>query len=178
MNLSAIRPGDIVIRDSPSGVVLPLLVTRVGLEALYASAGNGDGEYEFVRSTGGEVDMEIGWDGSVCVGPAIVHVVSCSEGRPYTFADLGQRKRPLIIITQIDSWCPATVGRLMFPPLVGGTVLVASTRARILESLCFGPVTGIRGDIEVESLAYVQTTGAIYRLERLREPSEYPIRQL
>jgi hypothetical protein len=166
MSLSEIKPGDIVIRDSPSGVVRALLVTRVAMDVLYASAGGWDGEYEFVRSTGGEVDMELGWDGVVCVGPAIVHVVSCPASRPYTFADLGQRPRPLITLTCLSARPARITGRLMFPPRVGGIVLVASTRARRRSYGYFDSVTGIRGDIEVESVVYVQTQWALYRLER------------
>ncbi len=90
MNLSCIKPGDIVIREIAGIMPHALVVTEVTETSILATSGL-DNDYEFSTITGGEIDLELGWDGLTLTGSQLVRVVPCPEGKPYTVEDLGRR---------------------------------------------------------------------------------------
>lgn len=60
-----ISVGDVIIREI-AGHYMPLIVTAITPERIIA------GHYEFDRTTGGEIDEELGWDGKKLTGSVIV----------------------------------------------------------------------------------------------------------
>jgi hypothetical protein len=89
MNLSEIKPGDIVIREIAGVVPHALVVTKVTPTSIHASAGP-DIDYEFSAITGGEIDLGLGWDGLTLTGSKLVRVMPCAEGKPFTVDDLAR----------------------------------------------------------------------------------------
>ena len=60
--LALLEPGDMVIRLLGGKIEMELIVSEVTTHRILC------GEWEFIRSTGGEIDEFLGWDGVTLTG--------------------------------------------------------------------------------------------------------------
>ena len=68
MTLQDIKPGDIVLRMIGGTIPMELKVTEVTDDIISCGGRNG---WNFNRTTGGEVDEDLGWDGINRTGSTI-----------------------------------------------------------------------------------------------------------
>jgi hypothetical protein len=68
IDFSNVKVGDIVTRLLAGAVQMKLRVSKVDEDLIYC------GDWKFYRTTGGEVDEDLGWDGITYTGSYLIHV--------------------------------------------------------------------------------------------------------
>jgi hypothetical protein len=90
MKPNEIKVGEIVLRQFNVNThipPIPLLVTRVAPEKIFAEAGH-ELDDDFSAEPGGGIDLELGWDGIRQSGRVRVGVMPCPAGEPFTLSAL------------------------------------------------------------------------------------------